>query len=156
GPMYVGMVRVGERTGALPEILDDLASYLERSDAIQNKVRAALAYPILLFCFTIVAACFLLFKVVPTFADVYAGFGQQLPALTRAVVGASNGVRSHAILTAIVALALFLAVVLGLRTRRGRYAADALLLRLPVFGTLIRKSIMSRFSRTFGLVLRTG
>ncbi|MBM3285869.1 MAG: type II secretion system F family protein [Candidatus Eisenbacteria bacterium] len=154
--MYVSMIRAGERAGTLDEILEDLAVYLEKIDAIKTKVRSALSYPLFVLVFAIGATAFLLFKIVPTFAEIYADLGQNLPGLTQAVVAASNAVRHNVLLSAVITIGVILFFYLWTRTRSGRYAMDTFLIRMPIFGPIIRKAIMSRFARTFGMLLRSG
>ncbi len=156
GRMYLSMIRAGERAGTMEQIVDQLAVYLEKVDAIRTKVRAALAYPVMVLGFAILVTLFLLLKIVPTFADIYADFGQELPLLTQKIVVASNFIRSNALLSIAAAVGIVLVFGLLIRTRGGRYAMDAALLRLPIFGPIVRKSVMSRFARTFGILLASG
>jgi type IV pilus assembly protein PilC len=156
GKMYLSMIRAGERAGTLDEIVEQLAVYLEKTDAIKTKVRSALSYPVFVLIFAILATVFLLVKVVPTFADIYADFGQELPTMTRMIMALSETIRNNAMLSLALAVAVILLVFLWTRTRSGRYVMDSVLLRLPVFGPIIRKSVMSRFARTFGILLRSG
>jgi len=154
--MYVSMIRAGERAGTLGSILEDLAVYLEKMDAIKTKVRSALSYPVFIMIFALVATAFLLFKIVPTFVQIYKDLGQKLPTLTQVVVNASNFVIHNVALTTL-ALALVLTLAaLWVRTPSGRYAKDTFLLRVPIFGPVVRKAVMSRFARTFGILLRSG
>ncbi len=88
--MYISMIRAGERAGTLDDILEDLAVYLEKIDAIKTKVRSAMSYPVFVLIFALVATAFLLLKIVPTFAEIYTDLGQKLPALTQAIVAASE------------------------------------------------------------------
>jgi type IV pilus assembly protein PilC len=154
--MYLSMVRAGERSGTLDQIIDQLAIYLEKVDAVKTKVRAALAYPVFVLAFAVLVMLFLLLKIVPTFEHIYRDFAQQLPALTRFVVSLSNLVRGHVFLSIAAALAFIAFFVVALRTESGRHAMDAFLLRVPVFGPIVRKAVMSRVSRTFGILLKSG
>ncbi|MBP6874827.1 MAG: type II secretion system F family protein [Candidatus Eisenbacteria bacterium] len=154
--MYVSMVRAGERAGTLDEILEHVAVYLEKTDAIRAKVRSAMSYPVFVLAFALFATAFLLFKIVPTFADIYASFGQKLPRLTMLVVGASNAIRSHVWLSAGIALALAIGVALFLRTPGGRRTWHRLQIGVPIFGPIVRKAVMSRFARTFGVLIHSG
>ncbi len=154
--MYLSMVRAGERAGTLAQIVDQLAVYLEKVDAIRTKVRGALSYPVFVLVFAIAVVFFLLFQIVPTFQKIYADFGQQLPGFTLLVVSVSNAVRQNVLLSLAIAAAVVVLVILGIRTESGRYAFDGMLLRLPLFGPIVRKAVMSRFARTFGILLRSG
>jgi type IV pilus assembly protein PilC len=154
--MYVSMIRAGERAGTLDDILEDLTAYLEKVDAIKTKVRSAMSYPVFVLIFALGATAFLLLKIVPTFAQIYKDLGQKLPGLTQVIVGASNAVRSNVVLSLAVLIGIILLLVAWGRTRSGRYALDAFLIRMPIFGPIIRKAVMSRLTRTFGILMRSG
>ncbi|MBI5836773.1 MAG: type II secretion system F family protein [Candidatus Eisenbacteria bacterium] len=154
--MYLSMVRAGERAGTLSEIVEQLAVYMEKVDGIQNKVRAAMSYPVFVLIFAVAVTLFLLLQIVPTFQKIYSDFGQQLPVYTAVVIGISNAIRQNALLSLGVVAGLVVLAVLGIRTRAGRLAFDGFLLRVPLFGPIVRKAVMSRFTRTFGILTRTG
>jgi len=154
--LYISMMRAGERAGTLDDILDEVAIYLEKMDAIRTKVKAAMSYPIFVLAFAVLATLFLLFKVVPTFVDIYAEFGQKLPALTLLVVNISQMVRQNAPLTFLGLAAILLCLYVFTRTPTGRYLWHSFQLRMPIFGPIIRKAVMSRFARTFGILTRSG
>jgi type IV pilus assembly protein PilC len=153
---YVSMIRAGESAGALDTILDSLSTYLEKTDGIRTKVRSALSYPVFVLVFSVAAACTLLLKTVPTFARIYADMGQKLPGLTLAVVGASHFLQHNLIPAAIAVVVSVTAMAALARRKRGRRVMDGLLLRVPVFGPIVRKSVMSRICRTLGLLLSSG
>lgn len=154
--MYLSMVRAGERAGTLSPILDQLATYLEKMDGIQTKVRSALSYPLFVLLFSVGASTFLLLKVVPSFKEIYADMGQTLPSVTLAVMSVSEWVQGQYLAAFAAALGLFAAAVLWRRTEPGRMATDRLLLHIPIFGSLITKAVMGRFSRTLGILLGSG
>jgi len=156
GKMYLSMVRAGERAGTLDQIVEHLAVYLEKTDAIKTKVKAALSYPIFIMSFAILAFLLLLLKIVPTFAVLYGDLGQDLPALTRIMIDTSNLIRANFLIFLAMVSAIGVSLFLFLRTDRGRYAKDTFLIRMPLFGVIIRKSVMSRFTRTFGILLKSG
>ncbi|MFO7653336.1 MAG: type II secretion system F family protein [Candidatus Krumholzibacteriia bacterium] len=154
--MYLSMIRAGERAGTLDEVVDQLAVYLEKVDAIQNKVKAALSYPLFVLIFAIISTLFLLIKIVPTFAEIYDQMQVALPAYTQLILGASNAIQNNFVFT-LALLGLVVVVLVGWgRTRPGRYVYSSIALRLPVFGPIIRKAVMSRFARTFGILTRSG
>ena len=129
-----------------------LATYLEKTDSVRTKVRAALSYPVFVLVFSIAAACLLLLKIVPTFGQIYADMGQKLPALTQGVLDASSFLRSNILVgAALIGLPAGSFVVFS-RTRRGKRLLDGMLLRVPIFGPIVRKSVMSRVCRTLGLL----
>jgi len=154
--MYISMIRAGERAGTLDQILEELAVYLEKVDAIKTKVRAAMSYPIFVLIFAFLATLFLLFKIVPTFEDIYSDLGQKLPALTLGIIQVSRAIRDNMLISAgifVTAVILFTAWV---RTPPGRYAFHTFLIRMPIFGPVIRKAVMSRFARTLGILIGSG
>ncbi len=154
--MYVSMIRAGERAGTLDQILEHLAVYLEKMDAIRTKVRSAMAYPVFVLIFAILASLFLLLKIVPTFEDIYKQLGQKLPVLTQTVVNISQAIRTHALLAFGIAFAFIVVMFVLSRTAPGRYAFDTIAIRVPIFGPIVRKAVMSRFARTFGILLKSG
>jgi type IV pilus assembly protein PilC len=154
--MYLSMIRAGERAGTLDDIVEQLAVYLEKVDAIKTKVRSAMSYPVFTLVFAFVAVIFLLVKIVPTFSQIYGDLGQELPTLTLWVLGASNAIRNNALVSLIVALLIILGLLIWGRTPGGRYLRDSFYLRMPIFGPIVRKSVMSRFARTFGILLKSG
>ena len=156
GRFYVNMVRAGEVGGVLDEVLTRLAGYLERSRALRETVVSALIYPVILMVVALVSVVILLIFVVPQFSDLFADMGKALPVPTQIVIAAGN------ILTGYwwVLLGLGLLSVYGVRTALQRPDTrlwmDRRVLRLPLFGELVRKSETTRFARTFGTLLRSG
>ncbi len=154
--MYMSMVRAGERAGTLDKIVEQLAIYLEKVDDIQSKVKAALAYPLFVLGFATLGTLFLLLKIVPTFSGIYEELGQELPALTQLVMGISNTISENLLASLGVVLALVLGFVMVSRTDGGRYVLDRLKFKLPVFGPILEKTVMSRFARTMGILIGSG
>ena len=154
--LYVSMVRAGEGAGTLDRILAELAVYLEKLDAIKTKVRSAMSYPVFVLVFAVAISLFLLHKIVPTFEEIYADFGQKLPGPTLAVVSVSHLIRDNALVSLGVTAAVILAFWIWMRTASGRYLRDSFLLGAPVFGPIIRKATISRMNRTLGILLQSG
>jgi type IV pilus assembly protein PilC len=154
--MYISMIRAGERAGTLDDILEDLSVYLERIDAIKTKVRSAMSYPVFVLIFALGATAFLLLKIVPTFAEIYTTLGQKLPALTQAIVATSNAIRANLLLTTAILIAVLIGAYAWTRTKSGRYALHSFVIGMPIFGPIVRKAVMSRFARTFGILMRSG
>lgn len=154
--LYISMVRAGEGSGTLEEILEHLAVYLEKMDALKTKVRSAMSYPILVLFVAITITLFLLLKIVPTFADIYANLNAELPLPTRMVLWVSGTIRDNFLIFSGVVMILVALVIMWRRTPPGRYAWDRMLITMPVFGPVIRKVVISRFTRTFGILLRSG
>jgi type IV pilus assembly protein PilC len=154
--LYVNMVAAGEAGGILDIILQRLSTYIEKVVKLKSQVKSALIYPVTV----IVIACFVVFiilwKVIPVFAQLFAGLGSDLPYLTRVVIAASNFVARFAIL-------IIPALVGGVfllrrwhRTPTGARVIDNILLKLPVLGMLLRKIAVARFCRTLGTLTASG
>jgi type IV pilus assembly protein PilC len=154
--MYVSMIRAGERAGTLDKIIEDLANYLENVDTIKTKVKSAMSYPTFILAFTVIATLFLIIQVVPTFSGIYEELGQELPMMTQMVLKVSDVIRGNAGISIITALTIVTAIFLALRTRQGKYTWDNMLMKMPIFGPIVTKSIMSRFARTFGILIGSG
>ncbi len=154
--LYTNMVEAGEAGGILDTILNRLAAYIEKAMALKKRVKTAMFYPSTIVAVAVVVVIFLLIYVIPTFEQLFAGFGATLPLPTVIVLEASRIVRAYLL----VMLAGLVAAVVGLRfyyrTPGGKLAIDRLLLRLPVFGPLIRKVAVAKFTRTLGTLVSSG
>lgn len=154
--LYINMVDAGEVGGALDTILNRLASYREKADALVRKVKGALVYPAVISVVAIGVIVIMLSVVVPVFAKMFAGLGAELPAPTRIVL-AISGIITHGFAYFILALVLMIVGYKYIsRTPNGRLAIDKIKLRTPLIGDLIRKSAISRFSRTLGTLITSG
>ncbi len=154
--LYINLVRAGETSGTLDAILDRLATFLENELALIGKIRSALTYPAIVFVFAVGVTYFLLTGIVPQFAQILTGLGSELPLLTRALMGISDFLRQGTIFIVLIVVALFFAYRAYYRTDKGRHQIDQIKLKLPVFGNLMKKSALARFSRTFGLLISSG
>ncbi len=154
--LYVSMVEAGETGGLLAEILDRLASYLESTSRLKKKVKSAMTYPVIVCFISLSIALFLIIKVIPIFGNIYKDFGAQLPGPTQLLIDLSDFIRTYFILAAGTMAGLVFGVVKFKRTRRGTALWDRTKLRLPVIGKLVHKICISRFSRTFAALLRSG
>lgn len=154
--LYINLVRAGETSGTLDAILDRLATFQENELALLGKIRSALTYPAIVFVFAIGVTYFLLTGIVPQFAQILTGLGSELPLLTRALMGISDFLRQSILFIVLFAVALYFAYRAYYRTDKGRHQIDQLKLKLPVFGNLMKKSALARFSRTFGLLISSG
>lgn len=154
--LFINMVKVGETGGVLSEILDRIATYMEKSIKLQRKVKSAMIYPAVVVFMAVVITMILLVKVVPTFSEIYASFDQELPAMTRMLIDTSNFLKTY--LLYVIALVIVLVFLLSrfYKTDRGRLMLDRAILKLPIFGDLIRKVAISRFSRTLATLMQTG
>ena len=157
-PLYVAMIRAGEEGGILDEVLERLATFLERDSNLRKKVQSALAYPIVVLGAALTLVIFLIARIVPMFAGMFESFHVDLPVTTRILLGLGQVLQSP-ILWAGVPVAL-LSGILALerynRTPGGSLVIDRARLRIPVIGTLIRKSIVARIARMLATLLRSG
>jgi len=154
--LYISIVRAGEVSGSLPVVLDTLTTYLEKTDGIRRKVKGAIAYPAVILTVAVLIVMFMIIKIVPIFENVYAKANARLPMPTRVLIAVSNIVRSYALLV-ILAILLLGAILFAIsQTASGRRFFDTLKLRMPLFGSLIRKSIMARTCRTLSVLLNAG
>ena len=154
--LYINMVAAGEAGGALDTILLRLATYLEKTAEIIRKIKSAMIYPAMIMIVTFGAVSILLIFVIPIFAKMYAGMGAELPGLTRIILNISYVLRKLWWVVAIVIVALFIMVRMYYRTENGRLVIDRAALRVPIFGDLIKKTALARFSRTLSTLLSSG
>jgi type IV pilus assembly protein PilC len=156
-PLYTNLVAAGEIGGILDTILNRLAVYLEKADALARKVKGAMVYPMTVLVVAIGVVVLLLTKVIPTFEKMFADFGGTLPGPTQMVVSISHFVQDWIGLTLVVlALAIAAFNQARRRSRRFRRQTDALFLKSPVFGSLLRKVAVARFTRTLGTMIASG
>jgi len=155
-PMIVALIAAAEESGSLSEVANQLATYLENRDRLYRKVRAALTYPIFLCGFFLVVIAVATFWIIPKFRDIYAGFGAKLPALTQAVFAINAVILAYFPWIAAATTMLIVALVLWVRTRKGRAVIDRVSLKLPLFGTLLQRAAVARFCRSLGILLSGG
>lgn len=154
--LFVNMVRAGEASGNLDEVLEKLASFIEKEHNTASKIKSALVYPVTVLIIAFIATFFLMWKVVPQFVNTFVGMGIELPFTTRMVMGMSNFVADYWYLVLLLPILLFILFRLWGRTERGRYIIDYAKLKTPVMGKLLQKSAMARFSRTFSSLFAAG
>ena len=154
--LYVNMVEAGEAGGILDVILVRLATFLEKLDALQRKVKGALTYPAVVAFVALGATAFMLIFIIPTFAKMFSDFGGELPLPTKIVIALSNFLRNF--WWTIVAGAAGLVVMFQryYKTDAGHLAIDRLALKIPVLGMVIRKGAVARFTRTLGTLISSG
>jgi type IV pilus assembly protein PilC len=156
--LYVNMVKAGELGGVLELVLSRLAEFQEKAAKIKNKVVAAMVYPVIVVVLAITILSFLLVFIVPKFEAIFHDMlgNKPLPAVTRFVIGTSRFVQGHWLVLLGAIIALVAAYRFANRTTRGRWTIDRIKLRLPLFGDVIRKTAISRFSRTLGTLVTSG
>ena len=155
-PLFTNMIAAGEAGGILDTILKRLAIYIEKAVKLKGQVKSAMVYPVAVIVIATVVVGVILWKVIPTFATLFAGLGADLPLPTRIVVGLSNGLVSFGpfIIGALVAASFGFRAYYG--TPGGRRTIDAIVLKLPVLGIMMRKIAVARFCRTLSTLLASG
>jgi type IV pilus assembly protein PilC len=154
--LFVNMVAAGEASGVLDTILKRLSTYLEKAAKLKKRIKGAMVYPAITFLVAIVVVGVIMVFVIPVFEQMFSDFGGQLPAPTQIVVNLSRMIRANIFyLLGAVVLAVF-ALRRVRKTEKGRAATDRYLLRMPVFGPLLRRVAVAKFSRTLGTMLTSG
>ncbi len=154
--LYISLVRAGEVSGKLSETLEELSLYLESVEDTQRKVKSAMYYPVFIIIFLFVVLTFTFTYLIPKFKDVYDQLGSELPYYTVLFVNISVWLQNNFFLIfAILILSIFSLWVFTL-TDTGRLARDKFLLKVPIFGTLIEQNTLSKFSKTFGILISAG
>ena len=156
--LYVNMVKAGELGGVLEVVLNRLAEFQEKAAKIKNKVAAAMIYPVIVMVLAVAIMAFLLVFIVPKFESIFHDMlgDKPLPAITRFVIGISGFMQHHWLLLIGAIVALVFGYKFVSRTPAGRAVIDRFALRAPLFGSLIRKTSVSRFSRTLGTLVTSG
>jgi type IV pilus assembly protein PilC len=154
--LFVNMVAAGEVGGILDNILHRLAAYMEKAMKLKSKIKGAMIYPITIITVAVGVTAVLLIFVIPVFAELFGSFGQELPAPTQFVINLSNFTIAYAKYIVGVVILAGIASRQAYKTEGGRLAFDQLFLQLPVFGDLIRKSSVARFTRTLSTLVSSG
>ncbi len=155
--LYVNMVAAGEAGGILDTILNRLASYIEKAMKLKKKVKGAMVYPAVVTTIAVGVIAVIMIFVVPTFSKMFASLGGTLPLPTRMVVSFSNfvaGIGGLLVLGAIIAFVVF--IVQMRRTEKGKHIIDKIMLKLPIFGPLLNKVAVAKFTRTLGTLVSSG
>ena len=154
--VYVSMIRAGEASGQLDDILDRLADYMEASQRLKRDIKSAMTYPVVSLVLILGITVFLMLSIVPKFKEVFASMGVDLPPLTVGVLMVSDFCQDYWLM-------IFVGMVLGgfaisiyKKTDRGSYQWDWIMLHIPVFGDLFQKVGLSRFAKTFSTMLKSG
>ena len=155
--LFVNLVEAGEQAGALETLLDKIATYKEKTEAIKKKIKKALTYPVAVFVVAIVVTIILLVFVIPQFESLFQGFGADLPAFTRMVVDMSTFVRTKGYLLALgVGGAAFTFMYFKKRSKKMRETLDRITLKLPIIGGIMEKSAIARYARTLSTMFAAG
>lgn len=156
GDLYCNMVAAGETGGILDIILRRLSAYLEKSAKLKAKIKGAMTYPIIVLSIAVGVLAVIMLFVIPVFEEMFAGMDSALPGPTQIVVALSRWVKGN-ILWIIIGFVIFVIVFIRIyKTPAGRYKIDGALLKMPVFGMLLRKNAVARFTRTMGTMMSSG
>lgn len=154
--LYVNLVRAGEEAGVLDEVLDRLAFYIEKSNALKSKITGALWYPVVTMVIALAAVTIVLVFVIPKFQALFSEQGQSLPMLTQKVINLSDSLQANWYVYLGITVAVPVLLMAYYKTPKGRQVIDKILIRIPVFGSLIVKSCVARMSRTLATLLKAG
>lgn len=154
--LYVNMVAAGEAGGILDTILNRLAKHMEKAMKLKKQIKGAMIYPSTIVGVAIVVISILMIWVIPVFSTMFTDFGGALPLPTQIVISASNFMKSNFLYMIIGAVTFAFLLRAYYHTEKGRRKVDALLLKLPVFGDLIRKAAVAKFTRTLGTLISSG
>jgi type IV pilus assembly protein PilC len=154
--LYVNMIAAGEHGGILDTILLRLATFMEKNDALVRKVKGAMVYPVVIMSVAAIAITVLLIFVIPTFSKMFASVNMELPLPTRIVIGMSGFLTSFWWLILAAGFAAWFGFKRYYATTGGQKVIDSLMLKAPVLGDVVRKSAVSRFTRTLGTLISSG
>lgn len=155
-PLYISMVRAGEVSGQMDIILERLADYQESSENLRREIKAAMTYPVISMVLVTAITAFLMLGVVPGFRAVFDSLDTELPWITSFTLETAEFLKSHWILVFGGVGAMIFGLLAFLKTETGGWAKDRFILKAPVFGPLVRKVALARFSRTFATLIRSG
>ena len=155
--LVVNLVEAGEQAGALDTLLDKIATYKEKTEAIKKKIKKALTYPAAVLAVAFIVTTILLVFVIPSFEDLFQGFGADLPTFTRMVIDLSAFVRSQGLILAlIIGAAIGAFLYFKKRSRPFRHFLDRIMLKLPVIGPIMAKAAIARYARTLSTMFAAG
>ncbi|MGA8706329.1 MAG: type II secretion system F family protein [Steroidobacteraceae bacterium] len=155
--LFVNLVEAGEQAGALETLLDKVATYKEKSEAIKKKVKKALFYPAAVLVVAVIVTVVLLIFVIPQFEELFKGFGADLPAFTQMVINISRFVQNQGIwILAVVVAAGFTFFYFKKRSRKMRQFLDRMALRIPIIGPILNKAAIARYARTLSTMFAAG
>ncbi len=153
---FINMIRAGESSGRLDEILDRVAAYLEKVSILQGKVKASLFYPAFVTLLAMGITTFLIVVIVPKFKEIFTALGGELPLPTRLLLGLSEFMGKYLVYEAVALVGLGLLLQFYINTPAGRLWFDSMTLKLPIIGKLMQKVVIARFSRTLATLVKSG
>jgi len=154
--LYVGMIKAGEVGGILDVILERLSSYLEAAENLRSKVKGAMMYPLVVSIIAGSVTLFLLMGVIPTFTKIFSGFGAELPFITQMLVDLSDNLQKYWYIVFSIPIVLVVFLKQYGKTEMGRRNLDAIMMKVPIFGILLKKVAVAKFTRTLGTLIKSG
>src|SRR5882762_2753103 len=155
--LFVNLVEAGEQAGALESLLDKIATYKEKTEALKKKIKKALFYPIAVLCVAVIVSVILLIFVIPQFESLFKGFGADLPAFTQMVVNMSKFMQHQGwVVGIVVGGGIYTFMYFHKRSRNTRRAIDRAMLKFPIIGSILVKSAIARFARTLSTMFAAG
>ena len=152
----LNMIKIGEESGRLEEILKSLADYYKRESNIRGKLKSAMAYPVIIFIITSIISVAMIAKVVPIYTNILIGMGAELPFVTKIVISISEVVNKDFFLIIILLLLCIFSIRTYIKTSKGKYKYDSFKLHVPIFSKLYNKALCSRFSRCMSVLISSG
>ena len=154
--LFVNLIAAGEMGGILDTILQRLATFIEKAQDLKSKIKGAMTYPIVVVFIAVIVIAVILIFVIPVFQDMFSSFGQALPMPTQMVVAMSDFMKAYIIFIIPAVIMLVIAFKKYRDTKGGRKTTDTIALKLPIFGDLLKKTAVARFTRTLGTMLASG
>ena len=154
--LYTNMVSAGEVGGILDTILERLSIYMEKAMKLKSKIKGAMIYPVSIVTVAVAVTALLLMYVIPVFEEMFSSFGEALPLPTQICVNLSHALNDNIVYILMSLVALAFAIRTFYQTEKGRYAIDGMMLKLPIFGLILRKAAVARFTRTLGTLISSG
>ena len=154
--LFISMVRAGEVSGKLSETLEELAAYLETVEETQRKVKSAMYYPVFIIGFLVITLFLTFTYLIPSFSDVYDQLGSELPYYTVLMVNIGEWLQANVFFVLLSSFSSLAGIWMATLTDSGKLLKDRMLLRIPIFGKIIKDNILSKFSKTFGILVNAG
>ena len=153
---FISMMKVGEFSGEIDRVLKDVADYYEDEGKLQSKIRGAITYPIILGVMIVAIVIFLMNGIVPQFQDMFSSMGADLPFITQMLIDVSDFVRQNGLILALLLVLFIVGIRFYVKTKKGRYQVDRLIISLPVISKVYTKVVTARFARSMSILLNSG
>jgi type IV pilus assembly protein PilC len=155
GEMFVSMIEAGELSGKLEEVLKGLFVQMKKEHALISKIKGALTYPVVIIAAMLGIGTFMLVYIIPKITSMFTEMNAELPLPTKILIAASNGISQHGIMSAVIVITAVISFIKIIKTKKGKYYFDKILLSAPIFGPIIKKINIARFARNISSLLKT-